>query len=294
MVALVGDTIDKVLRKYQEMNTPDVLRTAMDDVQTSLSFQGFLPSWSPGQVVSIGTERLIVTAVNRDNNIADVVRGWENTTPIAHSISTPIVLDPRGNRSETLDHINDCLHDLYPDLYKVESTEITYNASKIGYEIPTDATRILRVTARFEASSSLWEPVHDWYIEDEAADEFTTGRAIMFRVSLPAGALFRIKYGTSFTPITSESDDLEALSGLRPYMIDLLYYFALSRIMLGDEQRRSQSGTAVNHQRAGDIPPFTAMRTGEWYYARYLERKVSAIKAQAFEHKESLGTGYGS
>lgn len=294
MVTLVGDTIDRILRKYQEKDTPDVLAVAMDDTQSSLQFQGFLPAWSPGQVVAISTERMIVTDVDRENKVATVVRGWDDTTATAHSVSEPIILDPRGDRTESLDLINDCLHDLYPELYNVKSVELTYNASKIGYELPADVTRVLRVSAQLEASSSLWEPVHDWYIEDEAASEFTTGRAIMFRVSLPFGALFRVKYGTSFLPVSSETDDLEATAGLRPYMTDLPYYYALSRIMLGDEQRRAAAGTAVNHQRAGDIPPFTAMRTGEWYNQRYLDRKNRAMSSQAFEHRESLGTGYGS
>jgi hypothetical protein len=77
-------------------------------------------------------------------------------------------------------------------------------------------------------------------------------------------------------------------------MTDLLFYFAMNRLMVDSERGRSQMKSAQSHQRAQDTPPFLALRTGEWYQARYNERIISARSHLIREVKRIRGTGYGS
>lgn len=294
MASLVSETVTRVLRKYQSQDTPDLLTSAMTVSSTTLNYQGFLPAWGPGTVAQVGEERMLVIANDASGKAATVVRGWEGTTASSHSVGDVVTVGPRGERDEVLSLINDCLDDMFPELYKVGVTEIDYSGTTIGYEIPDEAYKILKVSARMESSSSLWEPIFDWDIETQAASEFSTGRAIMLRVSLPSGSKFRVMYGTRFTPVTSESQDLEVDAGMAEYMIDLPYYYALSRLLAGEEQLRSQIRAAQTHQRAQDVPGFLALRTGEWYAARYRERKLNAMKVQSQVDQPTVGTGYGT
>lgn len=291
----VASVVDRVLRKFQSRDTPDILEASMTDTQGTISYRGFLPAWGPGSLIQVGEERMLVTENDDVNHTATVVRGWDGTTAAAHTAGEPIILEPRGDRGEVVNLINDCLNDMFPELFRVDAVEVDYSASIIGYEIPNEAHRILQVSALTAPSALYWEPIFDWHIEDNAdTGHFSTGKAIMINTSLPVGGKFRVKYGTTFTPVTGESQDLETDAGLDDYMVDLPYYYALSRLLPGEEQLRSQIHAAENHQRAQDVPGFLALRTGEWYQARYADRKLAAAKTLAFKHKQSRGTGYGS
>lgn len=295
MATLVSTTIDRILRKFQSQDTPDILTVAMGTSDSTFTYLGFLSSIGPGSLVSIEQERVLVTEVDQTNKVATVVRGYDGTTAASHAKDSIITVHPRGDRSEVMSLINDCLNDMFPDLYQVSTAALDYSGTAIGYELPTNAYKILEVTARMESGSKLWEPIHDWDNVDSAdTSDFSTGRGIMVRVSLPSGAKIRVKYGTTFSQVSDEADDLEADSGLADYMTDLPYYYALSRMLPAEELLRSQIKSAQAHQRAQDVPGFLALRTGEWYAARYQDRKRAAMKTQAFINKTSIGTGYGT
>jgi hypothetical protein len=180
------------------------------------------------------------------------------------------------------------------DLYAVDTLEVTYDSGMIGYDLTTEAIKVLRVDALDDSLSGYWKTISDWYLMDNAPAEFPSGKALMSRVSLPAGAAMRVTYAKAFTQIAAAADDLESGIGLRPYMNPLLYYFAMNRMMVDLERRRSQIEAAQNHQRAQDTPPFLSLRTGEWYQARYDDRVMTAKKRLMDETKRVSATGYGS
>lgn len=296
MATLTSTVIDRVLKKFQERGQVDVLTSGMDDSQTSLEYQGFLPNWGPGTRIEIGSETMLVTSNDSDNKTAIIVRGWLGTTAASHDSGDPIYINPRFYRSDILDLVNDCLNDLFGQgLYGVDVDETDYNADLIGYEIPSEAVEIIRVDALKDTSAKYWEPVHDWLEMDNAnVADFSTGRAIMVRSALPPDSSIRVVYSKPFTLVTSEADDLEADAGLRPYMADLPFYYAMTRMMADEERKRSNIDAAESHQRAQDTPPFLALRTAQWYQSRYNERILIARAHQARETQKSISTAYGS
>jgi hypothetical protein len=170
---------------------------------------------------------------------------------------------------------------------------LIYDPGVIGYALDADALKVLRVDGELDFASFYWEPLRDWIQVQQASSDFATGQSIQVRVALPGGALMRVTYTKMFGSIVDETTDLEAI-GLRPYMMDLPYYFAMNRLMVDEERHRSQIEAAENHQRAQDTPPFLALRTGEWYQARYEDRVMSARKVLRDEVKVQVGTGYGT
>lgn len=295
MVTPASTVIDRVIRGFRRHDNPDVLAGDIGNNDTSLTYTGVLSGWGPGAVIEIGSELMLVTGHTPTSNTVTVTRGWLGTTAAAHSTGAAIYIGGRVDRGPILELINDCLEDLVGrDLYSVDTMEITYNPSLIGYNLHEDVLDILRVDALKNDSAKYWEPVFDWlYVDSTDTDDFASGKAIMLRTALPPGA-FRVTYSKAFTRIDEESDDLEALAGLRPYMLDLPYYYAMNRTMVDLERRRSQIESAESHQRAQDAPPFLALRTGEWYQARYDERVKNAYARLKKEVKRIKGTGYGS
>lgn len=296
MVTLASTVINRVLKGFQERGQVDILTGDIDNNQNSLTFLGFLPNWGPGTRIEIGTETILVTAVDTTTNTATIVRGWLDTTPVAHLANDPIFVNPRLYRSDILELVNEAMDDMYgQDLYAFDAQELTYASGQIGYALDAGAVDILRVDAQKDANANYWDPVHDWTEMDNASSaDFTNGKAIMLRAALPFGARFRVVYSKPFVPATSETDDLEAVSGIRPYMKDLPYYYAMHRLMADEERHRSQMEKAENHQRGQDTPAFLALRTGQWYQARYEERVRIARAHLMKEAKKSKASAYGS
>lgn len=296
MATLVSAVLNRALKGFRLYNNPDVLDLDMNASVASITYKGILSGWGPTTVVEIGSELMLVTEVDTENKLASVVRGWLDTIKASHSSGDPIYLNPKMMRSDLMDLVNDCLEDMVGhDLYTTDVKAFTYDASLIGYDLAADLLKVLRVDAETDSFSKQWDTVLDWTQVDTAdLTDFPSGQALMLQRALPLGAGVRVIYSKPFTRVAAEANDLEADSGLKTYMTDLPYYFIMNRLMVDSEKRRSQISTAHGHQRAQDTPPFLALRTGEWYQARYLDRINSARARLRKEIKVPIGTGYGS
>ena len=295
MVTLASTVIDRVLKGFRAYDQPDVLKSALDDSEVTVTYLGILSGWGTQTTIEIESELMLVTEVDTTGKVATVVRGWLNTTKATHVVDSPIYLNVKMMRSDILDLLNESIGDLNShDLYGVDTKEVTYDSGKIGYDLDSAILTILRVDAQTDSAASLWDPVFDYYLVDNAPTEFGSGKAIMLKSALPFGALFRVVYSKAFIDLADDSKDLESDAGLTPYMTDLPFYFAMSRLMVDAERRRSQLSGAVNHQRAQDAPPFLSLRTGEWYQARYLDKINTSRARLRKETRRPMGTGYGS
>jgi len=261
---------------------------------TVVTSGNFDEKYGKGTILEIESERMMVISYATPN--ATVLRGVFGTTAVGHTAPVDIYIDPRLDsiRTDILDLFNNCLVDMYPMVYVASSQTFTYNASVIGYELDAAANEVFAVTGRVgDATDKNYGVLRSWKkMTGQDTGVFTSGKAIMLHTAMPNGAPFRAHYEAQFTKLTDESDDLEADAGLRPYMVDLPYYFALSRLMVTEEQERSDTGTAVAHQRAADVPAFLALRTGDWYAARYSDLLENCRATLWRENDRSMGAGY--
>jgi hypothetical protein len=298
----IGSIIDQVVKDFRFHDTPDVLRVPLGPGDTTLEFVHIVPSWGPGVIVEIDTELILVLDVNETSHAANVVRGWLNTTATDHAVNSPIFLAPRVFRSDVLNLISECLTDIYPRLFRVRQTDLlNYNGGIIGYELPEDAGDVLSVQVEWSGRASGWEYLADWeFISSGDPSVFPSGKSLQVRASLPSGARILTTYSAPFGPIVQTMPNIEddylgaAEYGLRPYMFDLPFYYAMSRLMIDEEKQRSQIDAAHAHQRSADVPAFLALRTGEWYKARYEERVLSCMWTQGSEARRVRLAGYGS
>jgi len=285
--------INRVVRHFQYLDPQEVLQVAIDTDDTGVMV-GESYRVGKGSILEIDTELLFITEWDQTNKIATVIRGWMGTTVTSHSLSAMITVNPRVLRSDVLDLFNMCLIELYPALVKVDTQDLTYDSDVIGYALDADADRVLAVYGRVGSAAGNWEKMRDLEkLSNMPIAYFATGQALMVRSALPLSAPIRVIFSCPFTKLSSEAGDLEATAGLQDYMTDLPYYFAMSRLLVGKEIDRSQIAAAQAHQRAQDVPGFLALRTGEWYQARYDDLKRICQARQRVEVSRITGGGYG-
>lgn len=289
------EIINRAFRKLRRKAAYTLLDGAITISAASLTLDS-VESVGPGSLLEIDQEVVQVTSVARDTRVATVVRAALGTTAVAHLDNATVVIDPEFFRIEAFDMINECLRDVYPKIYQIGAEAVTYNSSLIGLNLPTlDGGYPLAVQAQVDSTSKNWEFLADWqYMPQADTGDFAQGKALMLRVSLPSNAKIRVLYPKPFTALATETDDLIINAGLKDYMLDLPYYYIVGYSMPSREINRSQSQAAENHQRSQDVPGFLALRTGEWYLARYTDKLEEARRRLLEELRHIRRTGYGS
>ena len=293
-MAAASTVINRVAKAFNRHDNADVLSTEMNSSTTSLVYSGILPAWGPGTVVEIEQELMLVQSVDTSLKTATVVRGWLNTTAATHAASSVIYVNPRVSRDDILDLFNDCLTAIFPTIYKVSVQTHTYDSSTIGYNMPSDTSKILSVQYQVNSNAEQWEHIGDFeLLSNMNTSDFSGGNAVMIRKALPSAASIRVVYASPFTRFTAEANDMTSAVGLQDYMTDLLFYFSLNRLMVQEELENTQKKNAQSHQRSQESPSFLSVRTGEWYQARFQELLQDCKNRLNLENKPFIMSRYG-
>ena len=296
MASPVDTTVTRILNQFRYKDPVLPLSGAINNSQTDPAVSDYLPNIGVGSIIQVNDEYMLVTAVTGTGPMTlTVIRGWLGSTAASAASGDPVYVNPRVLGTEVLDYINECLDFLYPELVYPDSLVLSYDGAIIGYDLAAAVGRILRVDAEVDTTAKYWEEVKDYKFFPQAnSAEFASGKAIMIHKAMKQGAIIRVLYGTPFTNVVA-GEDLETDGGLQPYMVQLPYYYAMGKIMATQEVGRSDSVGAASHQRAQDVPAMSALRTGDWYNARYRELMDKAKARQAFEVQRGYTLGpYGN
>jgi len=293
MATTVQTVINRCLLPFRHKDPIDVLAGGMTTTSVIVAAT-FNYRIAESSVLEIDTELLFVTSWDSTNKIATVRRGRFGTIATNHDLGAPIYSNPRFPRRDIFSFINMSLDDMYPKLFDIGEVSLVYDGGLIGYNLVANMGKVIAVSAEFDSSVKHWEYVHDWQVVTVPSTEFASGKALMLRVSLAHGSKINVVHAKPFTRLTLEGQDLEADGGLESYMVDLPYYYAMSRLLSIEEVHRIQVDTAEAHQRAQDTPGFLALRTGEWYKARYDDLMLTCMQRQRDEVAHMTGVaGYG-
>lgn len=292
MPVLTSFVIDRVVRKTRRNTITTFLDGLIDNVQTTV-IAGAVTFISVPAMIEVDSELMMVTDVDVPNRVLTVLRGHLGTVAAAHADRAPMFAAPEFLRQDMFDLVNECLDNLYPDLYRFNSVEIT-GSSDIGYELPLNSPKPLSVWAKIGTRDKSWKPVGDWEFIDHAdPTDFPNGSAISIRANVGASKI-RVTMPMPFARVVTEADDLEAVAGLQTYMTDLPYYYTMAYVLGERENSRSQVIAGQTHQRAQDVPPFSAMQAANWYRARYDQKKLESAIRLSKEVRRIIRTGYGS
>jgi len=293
-MAAASTVINRITKAFNRHDNADILAVSMNNSTTSLTYTGILPAWGPGTVIEVEEELMMVQTVDTTLKTATVIRGWLGTTAASHNSNLPIYVNPRVSRDDILNLFNDCLTAVFPAIYKVSTTTASYDTNTIGYNVPSDVSKILSITYQLNSTAEQWEQIGDYeLVQNLATSDFAGGNAVMIRKSLPSSASIRITYASPFTRFTSESNDMTSHAGLEEYMTDLLFYFSMNRLMVQEELENTQKKNAQQHQRAQESPAFLSVRTGEWFQARFEELLQDCKNRLHLENKPFIMSRYG-
>ena len=144
-MSTVGALIDRLYREYlyppREQPARTTLATTINATDVSIVYtDGILSveeenSLGEGLLIELGSELILVVSVDTGTQTITTTldgRGWMGTTPAAHTDGDELRLAPDYPRQQVFDAIADSLVMLYPDLFRVVSTETVIST---GYEV---------------------------------------------------------------------------------------------------------------------------------------------------------------
>jgi hypothetical protein len=187
-------------------------------------------------IIEIDDELLWVDSYDRTSNTAIIApygRGYNGTTPAAHTTNTKVTVAPTFPKATVKRAINETIDAVFPQLFAVATHTFRYNPSVTAYEIPTDVQTVLYVSWSITGSSKEWLPLKGWRHDPLAnSTAFTTGNTISIYDRIEAGRTVQIYYTKKPTTLASSASSavFETVTGLPSSCKDVILYGASYRL----------------------------------------------------------------
>ena len=185
-------------------------------------------------IIEIEDEMILVDAYDRQSNtlvVAPFGRGYNSTTAAAHNANSKVVITPTYPRAAIKRAVNDTVNAVYPKVFAVGSTPVSFLASRTTYEIPASAIQILSMAWQSVGPTKEWLPIRQWRWDPIAySPSFTSGRTVSIYDNVLPGRTINIVYAKMPTVMSALTDDFETVTGLPSSMRDVIIYGAAWRL----------------------------------------------------------------
>lgn len=275
-----GDLIDEVISTMQG-HTTDVpmMGTLVGDIsadstELALDFGDNPGAGRPNGVVEIDNELLLITQFNANNGVAKVPawgRGHSSTVPATHDAGARVTVRPRYPRKRVASVLNQVIQSTSPPLYAARDLDPIETGPfvEIGYPLPADTLRVLRVDAtELPGAGPLAERrvVRDWQVREVAGQR---------QLVIPEWDVYQTLLVTiAAVPalLVDESDDFATTTGLPESVADLVIFGALARLVLSPELARQQVTTVEASSRNERIQAGSGTTISRYYQALFTQR----------------------
>lgn len=207
VAALMDRTLRELLHPPDDTPVQTTLNGALTNVATTVPYNGTVLSpdeeelLAPGVIVEVDLEQMVITAADHTANSLTVRRGANGTTAVAHNSDAVMTVAPALSRVALFNAIADNVIALYPRLYRVLTTAVTFSMST-PFEAP--AGTVALVGGRY-LSGGRYHPVGVSLLQGYGS--VASSQAVLAEAS---GAGY-LTYRAKFTRPTSEADDLQTL-----------------------------------------------------------------------------------
>jgi hypothetical protein len=185
-------------------------------------------------IIEIDDEMMWVDSYDRQANtitIAPFGRGYNGTTAAAHAANSKVTITPTYPRYAVKRAINDTIGAVYPKVFAVGSSAVSFLASRTTYPVPAEAIQILSMAWQSVGPTKEWLPIRQWRWDPIAyASSFPTGRTVSIYDNVLPGRTINIVYAHLPTIMTANADDFETVTGLPSSMKDVVVYGAAWRL----------------------------------------------------------------
>lgn len=254
--ALIEETKRYLYSGYQEERNR--LNGAINDTQTSITFQYDLKGITPGVILSVGLEEMRVWETA--GLTAVVERGVNGSTPWAHDNLAVVTVKPKFSDFRIFQALNHDLRDLSSPingLYQVLTTTVTYNAAVMGYDITPAASNtiigIIDVSYDTPTPALNMPRIDSYSIRRNTTNEnFPSGLALVFYEGGYSAYPIRITLAAAFgqwvSLVQSHTD-----VGLPDTAVDLPPLGAALRLVAPRDVKRSFSESQGEPRRAEEV-----------------------------------------
>ena len=185
-------------------------------------------------IIEIDSEMMWVDSYDRQSNtitIAPFGRGYNTTTPASHLANAKVIITPTFPQVAIKRAINDTIQSVYPKVFAVGTTAVSFLASRTTYPIPADAVQILSMAWQSVGPTKEWLPIRQWRWDPIAyTGAFPTGKSVSVYDNILPGRTMNIIYSHMPVGMTNGSDDFETTTGLPTSMRDVIIYGASWRL----------------------------------------------------------------
>ena len=182
-----------------------------------------------GSVLEIDSELLMVEDINTVSREITVERGRLGSTAAEHAEDTDIILKPKYPRLNVANAIGDQVIGLFPALYAIKKTTIT-TASTQFVEMPAGTQRILQSKINNSTSNTtVYSDIPLELLTDFAGS--TTESAVQFPSAPTSGKTVYVVYASKFTRPTTETTDLNTVSGLEDFHEQIVMVGAVAQLL---------------------------------------------------------------
>lgn len=237
---------------------------------------------TPG-VIEIDSEQLYVVAEDSTLNKLTVAngfgRGYNGTTPAAHSAGARIISRPKFPRIWLFKQLNEIIGAVFPKLFAVNTftTQVTFPSNQ--YTLPS--TPLFIVDAQWQDPIGNWQKCFSYDI-DPFDGTFRLGSGAMI------GRPLRIVYATAPTPFATEADDFVTKTGLPASTVDVLTLGVVARSVPGLDISRAQSTSVEQSDRSRVVTPNAGVNAAKFLMAEYEERLKSEAESLRKRYKSRI------
>jgi hypothetical protein len=227
----------------------------------------------PNGIVEIGNELLYVTQFNKQTGLATVPpwgRGFRGTTAAAHDVAAQVTVRPRYPRKRVGDVINEVIQASCPPLYAAKDLAViqTGAITELGYALPADCTRVLRVEATEQGPVPLVRRglLRDWTVRTVAGTQLLEiNRDDIFES-------IQVTYAAEPARLVADTDDFATVTGLTGQCSDLVTFGAIARLILSAELARQQVTSVEAAARNPQNQSGSATTISRYFQALYQSR----------------------
>lgn len=258
-MSTVGTVIDRTVRQLMSgtVEERNKVVSAITATATSVVMQYDLGGIRPGGVIQIDNELIYIWETSSGSKTLTIERGWNGTTAASHAAGAIVTVDPRFPRAQVLEAINAELDDLSSPvngLFQIKSLELNYNGTWSMINLPTTDTIIDLVSVSLRYIATDYPKIRRCrLIRDLPNDDFNSGYGIRFDEQVRAGRMV-VVYKAPFTNVTSESQNIQNMTGLPSSCEDILMMGAQIRLVSPREVKRNFTESQGDTRRAEETP----------------------------------------
>lgn len=287
-MATLNDMIDEVRQSLagytQKQERINYLNASINSSDATLSM-GINTNLAKG-VIEIDDELLYAISFSTTDNSVTLApgfgRGYDSTTAASHSQYAKVIFSPTFPRQAVKRAINDTIQAVFPRLYGIGSTTISFNAATNTYSIPADADTITAISWQTLGSSKEWLPVKRWRFDKNAnTTEFTTGKSVTIYDAIAPGRTMQIWYTKPATTLSNNSDVFTTVTGLPASCRDVITWGAAYRLAAYQDAGRIGQTSPEADLIDTKVPTNASQGLSRFFFSNYqLRLEEEAFKLQ--------------